>query len=69
MAKIMIRCPVFETAVPTGLTTEEIKIEALSGLTMPLRCPACLNFHKWQMKDVWVDDKEAYGHVNAELQD
>jgi hypothetical protein len=32
MPDIMIHCPVIETPVPTGLTTETIKFESLSGI-------------------------------------
>ena len=42
MPEIMIRCPTFGTAVPTGLTTEAIKFESLSGIEIPMQCPACL---------------------------
>jgi hypothetical protein len=55
MPDIMIRCPIFGGAVPTGLTTEKIKFDSLSGIAIPFRCPACLRTHKWEQKDAWVD--------------
>ena len=55
MPKIMIRCPTVGVAVTTGLTTEQIKFESLSGVTIPLRCPACLKLHRWEKKEAWVD--------------
>ncbi len=55
MPKIMIRCPIVGIAVPTGLTTETIKFESLSSVTIPLRCPACRKLHKWEQKDAWVE--------------
>jgi hypothetical protein len=58
MPNIMIRCPTLGTAVPTGLTTEKIKFESLSGVMIPLRCPACMKLHQWQQKQAWVE-KEA----------
>ena len=58
MSNIMIRCPTFGTAVPTGLTTEKIKFESLSEVRIPLRCPDCFKLHKWERKDAWVE-KEA----------
>jgi hypothetical protein len=61
MPDIMIRCPVFGRAVPTGLTTEAIKFDSLSDITIPMCCPACLRTHKWELKDAWVD-----GHDRAE---
>jgi hypothetical protein len=53
--EIMIRCSTFETPVPTGLSTETIKFESLSGMDIPMRCPACLRNHKWQQRDAWVE--------------
>jgi hypothetical protein len=55
MPNIMIRCPTLGTAVPTGLTTEKIKFESLSGVIIPLHCPACMKLHKWEQKDAWVE--------------
>lgn len=54
MPDIVIRCPMFEKVVPTGLTTEQIKLDSLSDLVIPLRCPACQKLHKWRRKDAWV---------------
>jgi hypothetical protein len=61
MPDIMIRCPVFGRAVPTGLTTEAIKFASLSDITVPMRCPACLRIHKWEQKDAWVDGNDRAG--------
>jgi hypothetical protein len=58
MPNIMICCPTLGTSVPTGLTTEKIKFESLSGVMIPLRCPDCMKLHKWERKDAWVE-KEA----------
>ena len=55
MPKIMIKCPVREQAVPTGLTTETIKLYSIT-IRLKLRCPACDQFHKWDCKDAWVTD-------------
>jgi hypothetical protein len=55
--KIMIRCPVLGRAVPTGLTTEQVVFDSLlPDLEIPMRCPACLKFHKWEPKDAWVEN-------------
>jgi hypothetical protein len=54
MPEIMIRCPVFGRAVPTGLTTEKIRFDSLSGIVMSLRCPDCFKLHKWEHKDAWI---------------
>jgi hypothetical protein len=55
MPKIMIRCPIVGVDVPTGLSTETIKFDSLSNVTIPLRCPACRKLHKWEQKDAWVE--------------
>ena len=56
MPEIMIRCPNLRRIVPTGLTTEKIKLSSLSDLKLPLLCPACLKTHKWGQKDAWIYD-------------
>jgi hypothetical protein len=61
MPDIMIRCPIFGRAVPTGLTTEKIKFDSLSDITIPFRRPACLRTHKWEQKDAWVDGDDRAG--------
>jgi hypothetical protein len=55
MPAIMISCRTFGTPVPTGLTTETIKFESLSGMEIRMRCPACLKHHRWQRKDAWIE--------------
>jgi len=55
MPAIIIRCCTFGTPVPTGLTTETIKFESLSGMGIRMRCPACLKYHRWQRKDASID--------------
>jgi len=56
--KIVIRCPTFDREVPTGLTTESIKFDSLSGIKLSLHCPACLKRHSWEKKDAWVAKDE-----------
>ena len=55
MPNIMIRCPIRGIPVPTGLTTEKIKFESLSGIMIPMDCPACSRVHQWQRKEAWVE--------------
>jgi hypothetical protein len=56
MPMIMIQCPTFKRAIPTGLTTESIKFGSLSGLAIPLQCPVCLKTHRWERAEAWVAD-------------
>jgi hypothetical protein len=59
MPKIMICCPILKQPVSTGLKTEAIKLDSLDGLSIPLRCPACLKMHHWEREDAWVEKDEA----------
>ena len=53
----MIRCPIFDRAVPTGLTTEMIVFDSIEAdLEIPLNCPACLKTHKWKPREAWIDE-------------
>jgi len=58
MARILFRCPKSRTVIPTGLTTEAIKFESLSGVTMPVECPICRRIHMWECKQAWVETEE-----------
>jgi len=40
----MIKCPMFGIAVPTGITTEMIILDALD-FPLTMHCPACRQFH------------------------
>jgi hypothetical protein len=56
MPHIMIRCPITQQAVATGLSTDTIILRSIGeGIEIPLRCPACLKLHKWERKDAWVE--------------
>jgi len=55
VADIMILCPIFETAVPTGITSDIIKLDTLD-FPLTMHCPACKKIHKWTQKDAWVDN-------------
>ena len=58
MPEIMIRCPNFGRIVPTGLTTEKIKLSSLSGrFKLRVLCPACLKIHRWGQKEAWIYDR------------
>ena len=54
MARILIRCPTFKKAVPTGLTTNKIKLDSLD-LTLSLVCPACGMVHEWKQADARIE--------------
>lgn len=54
MPAIMIRCPVHNKDVTTGLDTETIIFETLPNLAIPMRCIACGQSHEWKPRDAWV---------------
>ena len=60
MAHIMISCPIYEKAIPTGLTTDEIILDTLD-FTLTVQCPACRKIHKWTRADAWVDEANRRG--------
>ena len=54
MPEIVIKCPTTKKVVPTGLISEKIRLDSLSGIIFKLRCPACLKIHKWKRDDAWI---------------
>jgi hypothetical protein len=58
MPQILIRCPAFGNAVPTGLTTERVKFDSLSGIQFSMVCPACGKIHRWKQPKAWVERDE-----------
>jgi hypothetical protein len=55
MAAILIKCPLFVKAVPTGVTTDMIVLDTLE-FPLTMQCPACRKTHHWTRRDAWVDD-------------
>lgn len=56
MSDILIRCPQTGRPVPTGLTTDMIILESLPPVALPLRCPACGQWHRWKSENAWAAD-------------
>jgi hypothetical protein len=57
MAHIMIKCPMFGMAVPTGITTEVIILDTLN-FPLTMQCPACKQFHSWSRSDAWISKED-----------
>ncbi len=55
MADIVISCPVFGKAVPTGITTDHIILGSLN-FVFTMQCPACRKTHKWSRTDAWIGE-------------
>ncbi len=54
MADIIISCPIFGKAVPTGITTEMSILNTLD-FSLTMQCPACRKIHKWTRSDAWIE--------------
>jgi hypothetical protein len=56
MPRIIILCPRLKVAVPTGFTTEMVKLDSIvEQMKVTLQCPACGSIHKWTRKDAWTE--------------
>jgi hypothetical protein len=58
MPQILIRCPKFGRAIPTGLQTETIKFESLAGIPFSVVCPIYGQIHRWKQGDAWIEGPE-----------
>ena len=60
MSDIMIECPIFRKAVPTGITTNEIILQTLT-FKFSMQCPACRKIHKWSRENAWIGQSDRLG--------
>ena len=56
MSRIMIQRPLLNGPIPTGLTTDMIKLDSMN-MALILRCPACDSDHEWKQEDAWVENE------------
>ena len=70
MPRIMILCPRLKWAVPTGLTTDMVKLDSMfDEMKVTFKCPACGANHCWMRKDAWIErSPQAPGHRRPESQ-
>jgi hypothetical protein len=59
MPQILIRCPVFGRVIPTGLSTEKVRFDSLSGIQFSVVCPACEKTHRWKQPKAWIEREQA----------
>ena len=63
MARIMIRYPATDRAIPTGFDTKLIKLDSMRiqvdsvMLRMTVRCAACKSVHEWTYQDAWIEEE------------
>ena len=52
---VMVRCPIVDRAVSTGIICD---LKRFSALCEPasLLCPECGNTHQWSAADAWLRD-------------
>jgi len=58
MADILTPCPNTGRDIPTGLKTEWVVFDSLPRIPIPIRCPACGEWHAWTSLTAWVDGRE-----------
>jgi hypothetical protein len=54
VSDIVIRCPQTQRPVRTGLTTDMVILETLPSVSLPLRCRACGQIHRWRPEEAWT---------------
>jgi endogenous inhibitor of DNA gyrase (YacG/DUF329 family) len=59
---VMVRCPEFDKAVPTGTVCDVKTFEALERKTMRFKCPTCGKSHEWSVTEAWLRDP-AYDQI------
>jgi hypothetical protein len=52
---VMIRCPIEDKPVPTGMVCDLVTFEAIDR-EFDLSCPACGHTHRWSITDAWLRD-------------
>jgi hypothetical protein len=59
MPRIMIGCPRLKVAVPTGYTTEMVKLDSMFGdMKVPFKCPPCGGVHNLTRDDAWIEKRK-----------
>ena len=54
---IVIRCPLREEAVSTGLTTDSVIFATLPDVWVSLQCPLCGKPHHWRPGHAWLEER------------
>jgi hypothetical protein len=54
-ADILISCPVFGKAVPTGIIPDHIILGSLN-FAFTMQCPPCRKTHKRSRTDAWIEE-------------
>jgi hypothetical protein len=56
MERVMIRCPVTERAIPTGLEADRSTFNSTPVFFAEAHCPHCRMNHPWFARDAWIED-------------
>ena len=54
---IVIRCPIRDEAVSTGLTTDSVIFATLPDVWVSLQCPLCGKPHHWRPRHAWLEER------------
>lgn len=59
MGRVMIRCPVTERAVATGIEADRSTFNSTPVFFAEAFCPHCQANHPWFARDAWVEGPRA----------
>ena len=58
MAQIMIKCPLSNHAIPTGMDVEsDAEFNGLVDVAYHVDCPSCGFNHAWFKHDAWIEER------------
>ena len=58
MARVMITCPETGKPIYTGMSVDEITLEAGRLIEKSVLCPECAQVHTWNKQDAFLESEE-----------
>ena len=69
MAEIMIKCPVTNHAISTGIeVASDADFNSLLNVAYHIACPSCGGNHTWYMRDAWIADQAKSHQLGADTE-
>ena len=66
MAEIMIKCPLTNHAISTGVQVgSDADFNALLDVAYHIDCPSCSENHVWFKHDAWIAERPDPGQVGS----
>jgi hypothetical protein len=56
MGRIMIKCPVKNVPVPTGMAMGKQAFDSSMFVNNTSSCPACGGMHTWSKEQAWLEE-------------